>query len=276
MIQLTRIRTRQAIRRGLRGKFRINKNKKLIQGKLAGNLVFKSNYWKPAKEQLKQETHGKCAYCEAEIGVVAYGDVEHFRPKSRYWWLAYCYDNYLYACQICNQQYKSDDFPIHGTPLTEPTAHPGMTPTGIAALAADLAPDPLDIAAVQAFLDLAEKEDPGLLNPYVEDPEPLFKWEASDDILREVTLEPRGNSLKARRAADAAKEYYGINREELCYARWEVYEDLSIFKETFLDPDTNTSLRQRTRNRIVRMIEDSAPFAGMVRYFVKTVWHLSL
>ena len=49
--------------------------------------------------------------------MVAYGDVEHFRPKSKYWWLAYCYENYLYSCQMCNQRYKKAEFPIFGPEL---------------------------------------------------------------------------------------------------------------------------------------------------------------
>ena len=45
---------------------------------------FKSYVWKAAKDQLKTETGGKCAYCEAPTTLVAYGDVEHYRPKSVY------------------------------------------------------------------------------------------------------------------------------------------------------------------------------------------------
>lgn len=29
------------------------------------------------KQALRQETHGKCAYCESKYGHVAYGDIEH-------------------------------------------------------------------------------------------------------------------------------------------------------------------------------------------------------
>jgi hypothetical protein len=90
---------------------RVAKSLELIQGRAAGTLEFNSNVWKAAKPQLKLETGGKCAYCESPTDTVAHGDVEHYRPKSKYWWLAYCYENYLYACQICNQVYKGDEFP---------------------------------------------------------------------------------------------------------------------------------------------------------------------
>ena len=61
---------------------------------------FASGRWKEAKPQLLAETFGKCAYCEAPTHEVAFGDVEHYRPKSEYWWLAYNYDNYLASCQL--------------------------------------------------------------------------------------------------------------------------------------------------------------------------------
>ncbi|MFN0301835.1 MAG: hypothetical protein ACKVQU_15945 [Burkholderiales bacterium] len=55
--------------------------------------------WPKAKGQLKLDSSNKCAYCEADTAAVAHGDVEHFRPKSEYWWLAYCYDYYTLSCQ---------------------------------------------------------------------------------------------------------------------------------------------------------------------------------
>jgi hypothetical protein len=46
---------------------------------------FNSNVWKVAKPQLKLESGSKCAYCESPTDSVAHGDVEHYRPKSKYW-----------------------------------------------------------------------------------------------------------------------------------------------------------------------------------------------
>ncbi|MEO5741647.1 MAG: hypothetical protein ABIS29_13735, partial [Vicinamibacterales bacterium] len=115
MTKLERVRTAAVIPAAFRGPGRIAKSLELLEGHVAGTLEFNSNVWKAAKVQLKRETGGKCAYCESPTDTVAHGDVEHFRPKSKYWWLAYCYDNYLYACQICNQVHKGDEFPVHAT-----------------------------------------------------------------------------------------------------------------------------------------------------------------
>ena len=113
MTKVERLRTAAAIPAAFRGAGRIAKSLELIEGRIGGTLEFKQTVWKAAKPQLKLETGGKCAYCESPTDTVAHGDVEHFRPKSKYWWLAYCYDNYVYACQICNQVHKRDESPIY-------------------------------------------------------------------------------------------------------------------------------------------------------------------
>lgn len=55
--------------------------------------------------------HGKCVYCEWPIPQ-DYNDVEHFRPKSRYWWLALTWENLFYACPQCNRSAKNDAFDL--------------------------------------------------------------------------------------------------------------------------------------------------------------------
>lgn len=77
------------------------------------------------KEALIGMQYGKCAYCEARVIHISYGDVEHFRPKAAfqqgettplekpgYYWLAYDWLNLLLSCQICNQRHKRNLFPL--------------------------------------------------------------------------------------------------------------------------------------------------------------------
>src|SRR5262249_58453194 len=53
--------------------------------------------------------HGSaCAYCQCHLPGNDRGDVEHFRPKSTYWWLAYKFDNYLLSCSRCNRRFKRE------------------------------------------------------------------------------------------------------------------------------------------------------------------------
>src|SRR5436190_9992909 len=77
------------------------------------------------KDALRQAQHDKCAFCESYLSHVAYGDVEHFRPKAAlrqnredpltkpaYYWLAYCWSNLYFSCQLCNQRFKRNWFPL--------------------------------------------------------------------------------------------------------------------------------------------------------------------
>jgi uncharacterized protein (TIGR02646 family) len=75
------------------------------------------------KRQLWEAHHYKCCYCEhLEQGI--HNDVEHYRPKSRadrkpgsaqthgYWWLAWTWENLLFACAPCNRSHKQVRFPL--------------------------------------------------------------------------------------------------------------------------------------------------------------------
>ena len=68
--------------------------------------------YKTVKGDLQQRQYFKCCYCE-QIQVPIHNDVEHYRPWSRYWWLAWNWDNLLFACRACNQTGgKLDGFPL--------------------------------------------------------------------------------------------------------------------------------------------------------------------
>lgn len=55
--------------------------------------------YQDVKDRLKIIYNHKCVYCEQSIERC---DVEHYRPKSIYYWLAYSWDNLLYCCSTCN------------------------------------------------------------------------------------------------------------------------------------------------------------------------------
>lgn len=63
------------------------------------------------REQLVADQYNKCAYCEC-IVTKQYNDVDHFRPKDKYYWLGHKWDNLLYSCDLCNRTYKNNHFPL--------------------------------------------------------------------------------------------------------------------------------------------------------------------
>lgn len=272
MIALERKRTAQAINAKYRGADKREKDKELMfaQRNFLNDpnkpIEFKSTYWKIAKTQLKKESNRKCAYCEANTAVVAHGDVEHYRPKSIYWWLAYTYDNYLYACQICNQSYKSNNFPIAATIYREPLIATNTSDHNIELLAGNISPDPIDITlnyTLQQYLDEHEAEVPLLLNPYFDDPTTYFAYEA-DDTTEEVKIVP--TKPKYTKYIKAAEDYYGINRIELKNVRYSVFTKFRAFKMAFNEL-TDGVVKREVKKQIEDMLSNKYLFAGMNRYF---------
>jgi len=64
------------------------------------------------KTTLNKIYHNKCAYCEKDISDEI-EHIEHYRPTSIYYWLAFSWDNLLVACAKCNIS-KSDKFDVAG------------------------------------------------------------------------------------------------------------------------------------------------------------------
>lgn len=221
--------------------------------------------WTKVKPALRKESGDKCAYCEQWTADVTHGDVEHFRPKSRYWWLALCVDNYVYACELCNQTYKGDKFPIRGRKLTEPSL-PKALPQNTAQLGkllAALCPDP----ATVTDLELVQKwflEDADLPHPYLEDPESLFAWRVAEVAGEVILVAPDGASSRAKRAVAAAIDCLGLNRETLRRSRYLVYTALQVAIRNWTKHKDQEDLAQ-----VREMCSQKWAFSGMSRYFAR-------
>ena len=208
----------------------------------------------------------KCAYCEASTASVSYGDVEHYRPKSRYWWLAYCLDNLLASCTLCNQRFKRASFPCDGERMAAPQVARNSTDARLEALASELVPDPLNSVAVAKFEALHREEKPLLVNPYFDDPARRFAWRA-DELLEEVELVPRDSDSEEYVAA--AEELYGLNRLELKRDRFRWFRHLQTYILTLADDRIRPETRALVEAGIAKMQQSDQPFAGMIRFFLE-------
>ncbi|MDP8229009.1 MAG: retron system putative HNH endonuclease [Candidatus Electryoneaceae bacterium] len=76
---------------------------------------------KQVKDALVAMFSGKCAYCESRIQHIAYGHIEHYRPKSIFPGLTFTWSNLLLACSKCNV-IKGKRFPEtnEGEPIINP------------------------------------------------------------------------------------------------------------------------------------------------------------
>ncbi len=66
------------------------------------------------KSALKELYKNKCAFCEQRV---EQGHIEHYRPKTIYYWLAFSWDNLIFACSLCNEN-KGKNFEIENTQVT--------------------------------------------------------------------------------------------------------------------------------------------------------------
>lgn len=274
MIPLTRSRQSTDIHTHFHGAGRKALNLKLLNQKRAGELnaagekPWDSNIWKQAKDRLLIESGDKCAYCETPTKVVDYGDVEHFRPKSKYWWLAYCYDNYLVSCAICNQRYKKDEFPVRNEQhrMQGPSVPATISDAQLKGLVDRLTIDPVkeaDGKPYQEFYDDMAAEWALLVNPYFEDPSEYFAYTPILET-REVHVVPTKPGYAD--VVDAAEKFFGINRQELLDLRFQWYCLYMTYRLTLADPGISTGTRTRNQNRITDMKSGKMAYTGMVRY----------
>ena len=144
-------------------------------------------------------------------------------------------------------------------------------------IAAMLTPDPLkdnEGQPMAQFVTNATAEQSDLVDPYMVDPTPLFKWSV-DDTLKEVALESISNDPDMVRIFEATESFMGLNRPELLKERYNTYQFLKTFKD-ILDLLADGPERTLVLDQIKTMMQDAASYAGMVRYFVNVEWQLDL
>ncbi|WP_437652473.1 HNH endonuclease [Sorangium sp. So ce1182] len=112
------------------------------------------NKYNIARRDLWKAQGRTCCYCERRVDRL-YNDVEHFRPKTRayrggglptlgYWWLAWTWENLLFACPRCNRRHKKNKFPLAQGSGILPTGHSPPGPERALLLDPSGQDDPLD------------------------------------------------------------------------------------------------------------------------------------
>jgi uncharacterized protein (TIGR02646 family) len=209
---------------------------------------FKSSVYghKSVKEQLIAEQHGKCFLCESSFRHVAHGDVEHFRPKGGfqqadgdalgkpgYFWLAYDWHNLFLSCQICNQTFKRNLFPLYN-PQARARSHAADT----------------------------NAERPLIVNPAIDDPQKYISFRA------EMPYAVR-NSRRGKATIEAA----GINRGALVGRRRDYYQLIKLAYRTVHLPPTADLMVEENRAFARTILDQSvlatAEYASMIRAAVK-------
>jgi uncharacterized protein (TIGR02646 family) len=208
------------------------------------------------KKALRRAQHEKCAFCESHLTHISYGDVEHLRPKAAvaqydgdplerpgYYWLAYEWDNLFLSCQLCNQRFKRNLFPLRD-----------------------------QANRVRSHHDHSKLDAEGalLIDPSATDPERHILWK------REYP-EPAPGSDEG----SATIGVVGLDREELVTVRRAYLRTLFALREAILgfrDEARSGSLSSKGHQRlaqleahVVTLQGDEAQYAAMARAFFATL-----
>jgi uncharacterized protein (TIGR02646 family) len=202
------------------------------------------------KAALRDAQHRKCAFCESNFDHTGYGDIEQIRPKAGYkqretdelkrpgyYWLAYEWNNLFYACQLCNQRFKRNLFPLKdGRRRARSHTH-----------------------------DLS-KEEPLLVDPCARDPSAYVGFR-----------EEYAYAVGGCREGEVTIEVLGLNREELLEVRRRRLKILKFLvslrdrlrKEIATAPTPERSEDLREVEEILRASrEDGGEYAAMARAFL--------
>jgi hypothetical protein len=201
---------------------------------------------KTVKDALIKAQHDKCFLCESKITHIAFGDVEHFRPKAAYrqssseplrkpgyYWLAYEWSNLFLACQLCNQLFKKNLFPIVNAK-----------------------------ARAISHKHKIASERPLFIDPSIDNPEEYISFR------REIPYPKRGN-LRAK----ATIIDLGLTRQKLNEKRFERYEIIKhLYDVAFRTPAIPES--KSARALLDKAIRDDAEYASMARAAIKAKFAL--
>lgn len=196
---------------------------------------------KTVKEALIKAQHDKCFLCESKITHVAFGDVEHFRPKAAYkqslkeplqkpgyYWLAYEWSNLFLSCQLCNQVFKKNLFPL-SNPGARATSHRHQT----------------------------TREKPLFIDPSIDNPEEHISF--NGNVPCPINNDPRGK---------ATIESLGLTREKLNERRLERYR---ILEQLYLIAHRTPTIPESkdAKDLLVKAEQDDAEYASMARAAIK-------
>lgn len=182
-------------------------------------------------EEIKQELNriykGKCAFCEQKEEIM---HVEHYRPKSKYYWLFLSWDNLLLACAKCNGSgNKSTHFPIENMSIVPPKKDYSD----------------IDLSKINNFCKEYDKlEKPLFLNP-----------EQEKDVHFRFSFDRNGVICPANPADKQAKktiEVIKLNRDALKTARKKIIDDFENNIEDIVVKN-NGELRRNIMREIKRL-----------------------
>lgn len=215
-------------------------------GKYIDDDKYNSRYkHKDVKEKLK-ESYKNCCFCEVHDQQL---EVEHYRPKSKYYWLAYSWDNLTLSCTKCNKS-KSNNFQI----------------LGVSAVPKVKGDDLTDIHQLSSVYDVVES--PLLIN----------SDKVSEEELNAFIYDEDGSVTSDNTRVKYTIETCGLNRHNLREERKKIWDSFkSKFNARVLEYSSNpealeTALRTLIKDFGTDANDSSVPFQSFRRYVISAGW----
>jgi hypothetical protein len=206
--------------------------------------------WALVKGWLTRRIGQKCWYTEVEL-VGAPLAVDHFRPASKYWWLAFVAENYRLACSFSNSPQHN---PLYGCAGGKGDAFP-LLPPGRPATAINRGrlerPAILDPCNKRDCQLIAFQADgrPVISPRYAHDPIACFRVEESKILL------------------NLDHPDFNAKREQLCI---DIASDVRIYNAL----PAGSPERDIVSASLGRRISSRAPFSSAARYYLMIHRHL--
>lgn len=223
--------------------------------------------WSNVKDRYRDLNHGKCWYCDTRVDL---GEIDHYRPKNKveenkshsgYWWLAFEWRNWRYACERCNKKLTD---PITGIVKGKGTRFPLVDGETYRVS------DESEYASYEDLLD----EDPLLLDP-TRPGDALLLTFTRDGLPKPVTDDQQ--SWEFRRA-DTSISVYHLDHSILQRKRREIY--LKIHKRVHdvhrywkkWKEERDSSARdfyQQAMSELIEMITQEKEYVATARAYLK-------
>ena len=230
-----------------------------------GSFTFKIYRDPEVKDALRELFHQKCAYCESVIGPSQPGDIEHFRPKSIYYWLAADWNNLLLACAMCNRPNK-----VH-VPGQSKKATRGK---------GDQFPLPANANRLQPHSTVVDDEPRLLLEPCLDHPNNHLDFLGEGGQVFPGLIDNNGDpdpNGATSEMGEASIEVYALDRRQLAIARYEKLHRLIFqIKRLFIavdkywedKTDANKNEVAREMFDTKRLCEPQEEYAGMCQQYL--------
>jgi len=205
----------------------------------------------PVRDKLKKMYRNKCAYCETKF-TRSYINIEHYRPKSKYYFLAYSWSNLLPICQVCNTT-KSNHFELSDENLRLKYNNETLQ----------------EVQYKTEHYNLAEK--PLFIHPDIDDYENLFYFNTKGKML--INTKHRD-----KKRIEYTIQRSKLNEQDLLNRRGEVFEEFENMKNRllFLFPSVKVeSFEQRAEEEINIFFKDTKEFLAVRKQIIKKL-HLFL